>query len=251
MRSSPSRSKPNKTNPSEVGKEGFIHYLFDRISPRYDLFNRLSSLGFDQFWRRQAIARLQLIPGMRILDCASGTGDLARFAAEAIVPLGFVVSCDISGSMLHFAKRKLAKTPPARWHVRMTQGRAETLPFLFGSFDAATMGFALRNVTDLRITFQELHRVLKPGGRLTLLEFGRPEGQILREGHRFWLDVAVPVLGFLTTGAIWPFLYLRQSILRFMEPADVIARLKEVGFTKVDVEFLNGGIVVLYRAVRP
>ncbi len=230
-------------------KEIFVHRLFDRISPRYDLFNRLSSLGLDQGWRRRAIRRLELIPGMRVLDLASGTGDLSRFAAGGIVPLGMVVACDLSYPMLKLARRKNERIPAAYWHIRGVQARAEALPFASKSFDAAMMGFALRNVSDLKTTFSEFHRVLKPGGRLCLLEFGRPEGFFLRIGHKIWLSTAVPLLGILATGAIWPFAYLRRSILQFMSPPDVLKGLREAGFTQARAEPMNGGVVFLYSAV--
>ena len=241
MHSSPSPNKPTKS---------FIHSLFDRISRRYDFFNRLSSLGLDQHWRKKTITSLKLAPGMRVLDCASGTGDLARLAAETIVPLGFVAACDISHPMLQYAQRKFARISPAHWHIQMVQARAESLPFAQENFDAATMGFALRNVAELETTFQEFYRVLKPGGRLSLLEFGRPQNPILRLGHFLWLSVALPVLGLLTTGAIWPFLYLRRSILRFMDPSEVVHRLRNAGFAQVKAERLDGGIVVLYQAIK-
>ncbi len=232
-------------------KGGFIHRLFDRISSRYDLFNRISSFGLDRYWRRRAIAALQLQPEMRVLDLASGTGDLAVTAAWELVPLGQVIACDVSHPMLIFARRKFKRIPAARWHIQPVQGRAEALPFPGGVFGAVTIGFALRNVSDLEKTFRELHRVLKPGGRIALLEFGRPRGFLLKLGHRLWLTTGVPLIGILTTGAVWPFLYLRRSILQFLAPEEVLHRLKAAGFRSAEAQPLQGGIVVLYRAVRP
>ena len=234
-----------------LSKEGFVHRLFDRISPRYDLFNRVSSFGLDQGWRKQAILRLKLLPGMRALDMASGTGDLAKVASEQLAPLGFVAACDLSYPMLRFAKKKLGEIPVARWHVQFSQARAEALPFSEESFDAATIGFALRNVTDLDGTFRELSRVMKPGGRLCLLEFGRPRNWLLKFGADLWLTIGVPVVGLLTTGTIWPFLYLRRSILQFLSPEEVVEHLKAAGFSLVHAEPFTGGIVFLYTASRP
>ncbi|MBI3333445.1 MAG: ubiquinone/menaquinone biosynthesis methyltransferase [Candidatus Omnitrophica bacterium] len=229
-------------------KDRFVRRLFDAISPRYDLFNRLASLGLDQGWRRRAVAGLRISPGMRVLDLASGTGDLAAAAAEPLVPLGQVVACDLSHPMLRFARRKLGSIPPARWHVKLTQARAEALPFSDRTFHAATLGFALRNVSDLDATFLELHRVLKAGGRIALLEFGRPRSPLLKVGHRLWLSLAVPAIGLLTTGRLWPFLYLRRSILQFLEPAEVLRRLEGAGFRLAEALPFNGGIVVVYQA---
>ncbi len=187
---------------------------------------------------------------MQVLDLASGTGDLAQLEAEAMLPLGIVAGCDLSGRMLRYARRKFGRIPAAEWHVKLIQGKAEALPFPSGAFHAATIGFALRNVSDLDQTFRELHRVLKSGGRIGLLEFGRPKNFLLRIGHWIWLTVGLPVLGLLTTGSVRPFIYLRGSILRFMAPDEVTRRLKEAGFQAGRAEPLGGSIVVLYTGVR-
>ena len=231
-------------------KEGFVRRLFDAISPRYDLFNRLASLGLDQRWRRQTIASLGLLPGMRVLDLASGTGDLSRLAAHELVPLGMVAGCDLSHSMLSFGKRKLAKSPVGYWHVEFAQGKAAALPFRDGSFDAATIAFGMRNVSDLAAAFQELHRVVKSDGRVGFLEFGRPKGFFLRMGHRLWLSTGVPVFGILTTGKAWPFLYLRRSIGEFLAREEVVKSLERAGFSKAQAQPMDGGIVYLYTAVK-
>lgn len=187
---------------------------------------------------------------MRVLDVASGTGDLAIEAACRMVPLGEVVACDLSGRMLDYASKKFTGIPAAYWHIRQVQSKAEDLPLGDGTFDAATIGFALRNVSDLDQTFRELHRVLKPGGRIGLLEFGRPASPLLGVGHWLWLTVGLPVVGFLTTGRLWPFTYLRRSILQFMEPVQVCRRLQEAGFAHVEARPMSGNIVVLYTGVK-
>ena len=244
-----SSSSPNSPAAGK-NKESFIRGLFDKISPQYDLFNRLSSFGMDQGWRRRTVRSLELKPGMLVLDLASGTGDLACLQAEALVPLGLVAACDVSGEMLEYAGRKFERVPAARWHIRFVQARAEALPFPSGTFHAATVGFALRNVTDLEQTFGELYRVLKPGARIGLLEFGRPKNILLRIGHWLWLTAGLPAAGFLTTGSLWPFTYLRRSILCFMPPEGVLERLKRAGFALARAESFNGNIVVLYTGVK-
>ncbi len=232
-------------------KEPLVRRLFDLITPRYDLFNRVASFGLDQGWRARTIESLRLVPGMRVLDLASGTGDLAALAATHLAPLGTVVACDLSHPMLAQAQRKLSRQPAAYWHVQYTQARAEGLPFADSSFDAATMGFALRNVSDLEAVFQELFRILKPGGHLALLEFGRPRNPVMRAGHLLWLSTAIPLIGLLTTGALWPFLYLRRSILRFMPPEEVVRHLGAAGFTQALANPLTGGAVLIYQTHRP
>ena len=246
----PKATSPSRGTAPSSSKEGFVRRLFDAITPRYDLFNRLASLGHDRPWRRRTIRSLHLTPGARVLDLASGTGDLAELAALALLPLGQVTACDLSHPMLRAASRRLRRHPAAGWHTAFAQARAEQLPFAAGSFHAAAIGFALRNVSDLDLTFRELHRVLAPGGRLALLEFGRPAHPLLRFGHRLWLSLAVPLIGLLTTGCLWPFLYLRRSILTFLPPAEVVAKLEQAGFADAAAAPLTGGVVVLYTARR-
>lgn len=204
----------------------------------------------DRGWRRETIQKLRLAPGMTVLDLAAGTGDLAREAADQLVPLGRVVASDLSHPMLRTASQKLGRHPTVSWHAVYSQARAEQLPFSAGRFDAASMGFALRNVSDLDQVFRELHRVIRPGGRVALLEFGRPKNPLLALGHRLWLLFAVPVIGVLTTWKLWPFLYLRRSILQFMPPQEVLERLHRAGFTEARVVPLQGGIVQIYQAIR-
>lgn len=232
-------------------KERFVRRLFDSIPTRYDLFNRVASLGMDRSWRQRTVDSLKLIPGSRVLDLASGTGDLALESVLKILPLGEVAACDLSHPMLAHACRRLGGHPAAGWHVRFAQARAEALPFPAESFHAATIGFALRNVTDLKATFAEMFRVLRPGSRIALLEFGRPRHPLLRLGHWVWLTLAIPLLGLLTTGRLWPFLYLRRSILAFMDPSEVEVLLRSAGFRQVRADPLQAGIVVLYQARRP
>ncbi|MDO8730908.1 MAG: ubiquinone/menaquinone biosynthesis methyltransferase [Candidatus Omnitrophota bacterium] len=234
-----------------MSKENFIHKLFDTITPGYDCFNRIASMGLDQAWRRKTIDSLNLQPGMRVLDLAAGTGDLSVESVFKMLPLGIVVACDLSHPMLCSAAGKWARHPVAGWHLRYAQGRAEQLPFPENSFNAATIGFALRNVSDLGGTFRELRRVLRPGGRVALLEFGRPRNLLLRVGHWLWLTLVLPPLGLLTTGKLWPFLYLRRSILGFLAPEEVLRRLKEAGFSIAETRPMTGGTVRLYTAQRP
>lgn len=188
---------------------------------------------------------------MMVLDLASGTGDLAAQEARRLVPLGKVVACDLSRPMLVSASRKLGRRPLESWHLAYAQGIGEALPFADRSFDAATVGFALRNVSDLDQVFREMARVLRPGGRIALLEFGRPKNPLVRMGHTLWLGGVVPVLGLLTTGLLWPFLYLRRSILGFLSPDQVLGKLKQAGLSDAEARPLHGGVVVLYTARRP
>lgn len=233
-----------------MSKEAFIRRLFDTITPQYDLFNRVASLGLDQGWRRRTVDSLQLLQGMTVLDLASGTGDLAAEEARRLVPLGKVVACDLSRPMLVSASRKLGCRPLESWHLVYAQGAGEALPFSASRFDSVTIGFALRNVSDLDQVFRELARVLRPGGRVALLEFGRPRNRFLRLGQWLWLTCVIPPLGLLATGKLWPFLYLRRSILQFISPEEVVRRMQAAGLAGSQFRPLHGGVVVLYTAQR-
>ena len=235
--------------PAGVEKDHYVHALFDRISARYDLFNTLASFGMHQSWRRRAIAAARLRPGMQVLDVGAGTGDLTLMAAEAVSPTGMVTALDLSEPMLHVAARKAAQTP-AGYHVRMLQGRAERLPAPDDTFDAVISGFVMRNVSDLGATLAESHRVLACGGRLVILEFSRPRVAFIRLGHTLWLLTGAPLLGWLATGACWPFAYLRHSIAGFFRPEEFMAQLRSQGFSDVTAAALLGGAVMIYRGVK-
>ncbi|OGX40088.1 MAG: hypothetical protein A3C53_07110 [Omnitrophica WOR_2 bacterium RIFCSPHIGHO2_02_FULL_68_15] len=223
--------------------------LFDALSPRYDLFNRLASLGLDQRWRRRAIAAAGLKPGARVLDLGAGTGDLALMAAAAVAPTGVVEALDLSAPMLQRARAKAARVP-AGWHVRAVQAQAERLPAADRTYEAVVSGFVMRNVSDLGRTLSESHRVLRPGGRLAILEFGRPRAALLRWGHLLWLGVGTLAIGWLVTGLRGPFTYLRRSIAGFLPPEQFLARLREHGFAEVAAVPLLGGAVILYQGVK-
>lgn len=230
-------------------KTSYIRALFDALSPRYDRFNRLASLGLDQRWRRRAIAAAMLRPGGRVLDLGAGTGDLALLAAAVVAPTGLVEALDVSAPMLQRACAKAARVP-AGWHVRAVQARAEALPAADDTYDAVVSGFVMRNVSDLDRTLAESHRVLRPGGRLAILEFGRPRAALLRWGHALWLGVGTLAIGWLVTGVRGPFTYLRRSIAGFLRPEQFVAQLRAAGFAEADAAPLLGGAVMLYRGVK-
>jgi demethylmenaquinone methyltransferase/2-methoxy-6-polyprenyl-1,4-benzoquinol methylase len=212
-----------------------VRQMFDRITPVYDLMNRVMTAGLDQRWRRLA-AEAVVRPGDRVLDACCGTGDFAVAAARAG---GLVTGLDFSERMLERAR---AKAPQLEWVL----GDLLALPFPDGSFDAATVGFGVRNVTDLAGGFRELRRVLRPGGRLGCLEITRPRGP-LRPFFRLWFDGLVPVLGKVLPGGE-AYTYLPASVRRFPDPEDLAALLARAGFTEIRWRLLGGGIVALHTA---
>jgi demethylmenaquinone methyltransferase / 2-methoxy-6-polyprenyl-1,4-benzoquinol methylase len=209
--------------------------MFDRISPVYDPMNRLMTAGLDRRWRRLA-ARAVVTPGDRVLDACCGTGDLALEAERAG---GRVTGLDFSERMLERARRKSAG-------VEWVRGDLLALPFTDGSFDAATVGFGIRNVADLDAGLGELARVLRPGGRLGCLEITRPRGA-LRPFFSLWFDVLVPLAGKLLPGGA-AYAYLPASVRRFPGPEDLAEALRGAGFGEIGWRLLGGGIVALHAA---
>ena len=216
--------------PSEVRR------LFDRIAPVYDAMNRIMTAGLDRTWRRLAVEAV-VQPGDRVLDACCGTGDLA-IAAER--EGGFVTGLDFSPAMLERARRK-SET------IEWIEGDLLALPFDDGSFDAATVGFGVRNVADLDAALRELRRVLRPGGRLAILEITQPRG-LLRPFFSLWFDRIVPVLGKVLPGGK-AYAYLPASVRRFPTAEQLATLLEGHGFEQVRFRLLGGTIVALHSGV--
>jgi demethylmenaquinone methyltransferase / 2-methoxy-6-polyprenyl-1,4-benzoquinol methylase len=212
-----------------------VEAMFDRISPVYDVMNRVMTAGLDRRWRRLAAEQV-VRPGDEVLDACCGTGDLALEAERAG---GRVTGLDFSEPMLERARRKSGT-------VEWVRGDLLALPFADESFDAATVGFGIRNVDSLEAGLRELARVLRPGGRLACLEITRPRG-LLRPFFRFWFDGVVPVLGKVLPGGE-AYTYLPASVRRFPGPEDLAAVMGEAGFEEIGWRLLGGGIVCLHVA---
>jgi demethylmenaquinone methyltransferase / 2-methoxy-6-polyprenyl-1,4-benzoquinol methylase len=212
--------------------------MFDRIAPVYDAMNHVMTAGLDRRWRKLAAEEV-VWPGDRVLDACCGTGDLA-VAAERRG--GRVVGLDFSAKMLERARKKSGA-------IEWVQGDALALPFGDGEFDAATVGFGVRNLADLEGGLRELARVLRPGGKAAILEITRPRG-ILKPFFRLWFDGVVPVLGRVLPGGE-AYTYLPASVRRFPGPDDLSALLESAGFEDVRYRMLGGGIVALHVGSRP
>jgi demethylmenaquinone methyltransferase / 2-methoxy-6-polyprenyl-1,4-benzoquinol methylase len=213
-----------------------VRAMFDRIAPVYDAMNRVMTLGLDRRWRRLAAEFVQ--PGDRVLDAACGTGDLAL---EAERRGGKVTGLDFSERMLDRAR---AKSDSIEW----IQGDVMALPYDEAAFDAATIGFGIRNVSDLEGGLRELARVLRPRGRLAVLEITRPRG-LLRPFFRLWFDVLVPLAGKVLPGGS-AYTYLPASVRRFPGPDDLADAMRRSGFENVSYRLLAGGIVALHVGER-
>jgi demethylmenaquinone methyltransferase / 2-methoxy-6-polyprenyl-1,4-benzoquinol methylase len=210
--------------------------MFDTIAPRYDLMNRLMTLGLDQLWRLTTTSALGLAPGSLVLDLACGTGDLSRAALRR----GYrVIGSDLSAGML---AANSAHTP-------LVEADGSHLPFPDESFDGLVCGYALRNFTDLEGTLVECARVLRPGGRLAVLEVDAPSSGLWRAGYDLWFTKAVPLLGGLLSDKE-AYAYLPESVA-YLPPAPVLRRMiLDAGFSAVGIRPLAGGLSQLVVATR-
>ena len=216
-----------------------VRSMFDRIAPVYDAMNHVMTAGLDRRWRRITVEQ-SVRPGDSVLDACCGTGDLA-IAARAH-GAAHVVGLDFSERMLERAR---AKSDAIEW----IRGDLLELPFPDESFDAATVGFGIRNVQDLEAGLRELARVLRPGGRLGCLEITRPRG-VLRPFFRLWFDGLVPLAGKILPGGT-AYTYLPASVRRFPGPEDLAVVMRRAGLGEVSWQLLGGGIVALHTARRP
>ena len=231
--------------PTGAEKRSYVQRLFTSIAPRYDWFNRLASFGLDQGWRRRALEQGRIGPGQRVLDVCAGTGDLSILCAQRHRPAG-VVGIDMNGAMLSCAQRKQrALGLPIGWAL----ADAEALPFRAESFDRIVIGFSTRNLADLTQGLREMMRVLRPGGRLVILETGYPSSPFLRAAYQAFLFTAARTIGLLLTGRAWPFTYLARSVRGFLTPAQMIERLHSLQ-TQVEYVPLSYGLASLFIATK-
>jgi demethylmenaquinone methyltransferase / 2-methoxy-6-polyprenyl-1,4-benzoquinol methylase len=225
--------------PAADRKRGFVRAMFDRIAPRYDAMNRLLTLGLDQRWRRRALAAAAVGPGDRVIDLACGTGDFCELAGR----LGAAVTgVDFAAGMLRRARARRACS-------RLVQGDAQALPLRDASADVVTCGFALRNFASLVEPLAECARVLRPGGRLALLEVDRPGSRLVRAGHSLYFDRIVPLVGALLSDRD-AYRYLPESTQYLPDAPELLAMIERAGFTGVRKHALLLGTAQLVLAER-
>lgn len=219
-----------------------VRSMFDRIAPRYDLMNRVMTFGMDGRWRQAAAAAADVAAGDRVLDCCTGTGDLAFALAERVTSLGEVVATDFAPAMLERARRKPA--PPGA-EVRFELADITRLPYADDEFAAATVAFGVRNVPDLDAALTEMARVVRPGGRVVILEISAPPG--LAATLSAWFERVVPLLGRLVGGDSAAYRYLPASARRFLAPTELAARMAQAGLHEISWRRYVGGLVALHR----
>jgi demethylmenaquinone methyltransferase / 2-methoxy-6-polyprenyl-1,4-benzoquinol methylase len=223
-----------------------VRGMFDRIAGVYDLMNSAMTAGLHHQWRERAVERAQVAPGSDALDVCCGTGDLALALRRRIGPDGRVVGCDFSEPMLELARRKSGEEGLA---VEFGWADALDLPYGDASFDAVTIGFGARNLADLERGLSEMARVLRPGGRLVILEITRPRREPMASFYSLWFDRLVPVLG-AVAGDQDAYSYLPESVRSFPGPEPLAAMIEGAGFTEIRWLLLAGGIIAIHSATR-
>lgn len=230
-------------------EEAQVRAMFDRIAGFYDRMNTVMTAGLHRSWRRRAAELAEVSPGDRVLDVATGTGDLALTVASRVAPSGEVVGVDFSPRMLEVARRKAVSQGPADVTVRFESANALALPFPTGAFAAATVGFGARNFSDLERALAEMARVVRPGGRVVVLEITTPTRPPLSTFFHIWFDRVVPVLGRLAGDAA-AYSYLPNSVRRFPGPEQLAAVMARSGLSGISYVLTGGGIVALHVGVR-
>jgi demethylmenaquinone methyltransferase/2-methoxy-6-polyprenyl-1,4-benzoquinol methylase len=221
--------------------------MFDRIAGVYDVMNTAMTAGLHHRWRQRAADRAELDPGDAALDLCCGTGDFSLELALRVAPGGSVVGADFSEAMLEIARRKAAERGA---DIRFEWADALDLPYGDASFDAVTVGFGVRNLADLDAGLAEIARVLRPGGRLVILEITQPRRPPLSTFYSLWFDRLVPVLGTLA-GDRDAYSYLPESVKRFPPPEGLAAAMDRAGFGRIRYVVLAGGIIAIHSGARP
>jgi len=220
-----------------------VRQMFEGVAPRYDLVNRILSLGIDRSWRRRVVEALGLGAEHVVLDLCCGTGDLAlEIAGHARC-----VACDFTWNML---TRAQAKSANSETPLRLAAADALSLPFPDETFDATTVAFGLRNLADMDRGLREMRRVLRPGGTLAILEFSHPQSFWLRGPYRFYLNVILPRMGDLLSRKGEAYRYLAESIRGFPEPDTLVGMMGTAGLREVSYRRLTGGIVAIHRGTK-
>jgi demethylmenaquinone methyltransferase/2-methoxy-6-polyprenyl-1,4-benzoquinol methylase len=236
-----------RVSAAEKGRLVLRH--FNTVAARYDFMNTLLSFGMHHLWKRTAVKMLNLKVGERVLDVCGGTADLTLLAARAVGPAGRVMVYDINRAMLAVGRPKVAAAHLSG-RIAFVQGDAEHLACPDASFDAAMVGFGIRNLTHPEAGFREMHRVLKPGGRLVCLEFSQPVTPWFRRLYDFYSFYLMPLAGRLVVGSWQAYAYLPESIRRFSRPEELAAWLTGLGFSQVRYRRLSNGIAGVHVGVK-
>jgi len=252
LQDSKNRVKPTYFGYEPVPREQKTNRViqhFNSVARHYDFMNSLLSFGIHHLWKRTAVRMMDLASGDLVLDVCGGTADLALLAARDIGPDGGVIVYDINWAMMQAGLHKVSRKDIAH-RIGYVQGNAETISFPNRHFDAAMVGFGIRNVTDMQKGFEEMYRVLKPGGKMMCLEFSKPTFAPFRWLYDIYSFYVMPFLGELIAGSRKAYTHLPESIRMFPLPDDLSALLAKIGFSQVSYRSLTNGIAVIHLAIK-
>ena len=230
-------------------KEKLVGRVFTSVASKYDVMNDLMSFGIHRLWKRWLASTSGVRAGDSVLDLAGGTGDIAALLLPRVGDNGRVVLGDINAAMLHAGRDRMIDRGFVR-NLDYAQLNAESLPFPAASFDAVTIAFGLRNVTDKDAALREMHRVLKVGGRVLILEFSAVKSELLKPLYDFHSFKVLPRLGELIANDAESYRYLAESIRKHPDQATLKAMLESSGFARVDVRNLSAGVVAIHRGYK-
>lgn len=231
-------------------KAAHVHRVFSQIAKRYDLMNSVLSFWQHKLWRNFAMRKMALKPGDSALDVACGTGDWTLSLARAVGKSGTVVGIDFVDEMLEVAKKKVSSYKMDDT-VTLLSADAMKLPFKSNSFTVATIGFALRNVSDVVTVLGEMTRVVQPGGQVVSLELSKPESKFFRNVYYFYFYKILPIIGLLAIGNKEPYAWLPESLTTFPNRKGLESLFREAGLTDVKSYALTGGIAALHVGRKP
>lgn len=229
-------------------KTGLVREVFDSVAGKYDLMNDMMSLGVHRAWKRDFVANSGVRLGHQVLDLAGGTGDIAALLSKRVGKKGHVVLSDINEAMLEAGRQKL-EDRGISGNVSYSLANAESLPFGNGEFDAVTIAFGLRNVTDKDAALGEMYRVLRPGGKVLILEFSEVQPELLKKVYDGYSFSILPVLGKLIAGDEDSYRYLAESIRQHPPQEELAEMMREAGFSNVRYRNLTGGIVAIHSGI--
>ncbi|MDN7129584.1 bifunctional demethylmenaquinone methyltransferase/2-methoxy-6-polyprenyl-1,4-benzoquinol methylase UbiE [Pseudidiomarina sp. 1APR75-15] len=230
-------------------KQSLVANVFNSVAQKYDIMNDVMSFGIHRLWKRYTIDCSGVRSGMKVLDIAGGTGDLTAQFSRRVGPTGKVVLADINQAMLDVGQDKL-RNKGIVGNVDYVQANAESLPFDDDTFDIITIAFGLRNVTDKQKALESMFRVLKPGGRLLVLEFSKPVPPMLSQAYDFYSFNVLPKMGQLVAGDAESYQYLAESIRMHPDQETLKAMMEQAGYEQVTFDNLTGGIVALHRGFK-
>lgn len=231
-------------------KAGMVRGVFDSVASRYDLMNDLMSGGVHRLWKRFTIELSAARPGQTILDIAGGTGDLAARFSRLVGPEGQVILADINAAMLEVGRDRLIDKG-ATGNIEVVQADAQALPFKDNSVDCITIAFGLRNVTDKEMALSSMLRVLRPGGRLLVLEFSKPTSALLGKVYDQYSFQILPAMGRLIAQDAESYRYLAESIRKHPDQETLLGMMEDVGFGECRYHNMTGGIVALHQGFKP